>query len=513
MAYDLPKTPRGHRAELAIIVAPYFDLWFACRIIEHLKPRRIRFVVDDGARDEDIRDLIKACGAGDVKVALGRAAGIVHLKAYYVEFLKPKAAGACKRLFIFGSANATEAAFGGSVNAELFAEAKLSSTADAELIRYLKSISDAVEGGRGGAIAATTARASRNVPALFLPAFEVRVVGPPPGLDAWLQRGRLAAKYRDAQQFMAVAVTLKKALPPGTIAEQFQTQGLIQQGAHNVVRYRYVPQAASSDENGDESVPQWKARFCVWTHLGDWLSEECYEQKHELMVSNAKPAREAAISDLLKHRQDHAWKSERKQLFLRAIEGVWQALLSTNVSPHEYLRGGARGIDQSHYGALFDRKLSADLVLAQDSSFYRRYINGYEFPDVPRFRQDALAWQEFVRSFCESVAVEAGKRSTRSLITRVIRKAVQPADLSEMSPDQIRDTLRASWNGDKVGNRVDARYSDGDYYPGRITAIVTKLDRSYFKIKYDDGDVGQVGTDGIRSVRYYMTRYLEWDDL
>ncbi len=47
MAYDLPKTPRSHRAELAIIVAPYFDLWFARRIIEHLKPRRIRFVVDD----------------------------------------------------------------------------------------------------------------------------------------------------------------------------------------------------------------------------------------------------------------------------------------------------------------------------------------------------------------------------------------------------------------------------------------------------------------------------------
>src|SRR5579862_717332 len=113
MAYDLPKAPRGYRAELAIIVAPYFDLWFAGRVIERLKPRRIRFVVDDGARDGDIRDLIKACGAGDVKVALGRAAGIVHLKAYYVEFLKPKGGGPRKRLFIFGSANATEAAFGG----------------------------------------------------------------------------------------------------------------------------------------------------------------------------------------------------------------------------------------------------------------------------------------------------------------------------------------------------------------------------------------------------------------
>jgi hypothetical protein len=482
MAYNLPKLPPGYRADCALIVAPYFDLWFASRIVERLKPRRIRFVVDDGAHDEDIRKLIESCRDGDVRVALGRAGGIVHLKLYFIEFLKTKGGGIRKRLFIFGSANATEAAFGGAVNAELIAEAELSSKGDAEVIRYLTSISNAVENARGGLIQVVTTRPSRNLPALFLPAFEIRALGPPPGFDAWLQRGRLAAKYRDAQQFMVIAATLKKALPPGAIAEQFQAQGLIQQGAGNVVRYRYVPQAqaASEDENADESVPQWKARFCVWTHLGDWLSEECYEANHELMVSNAKPAREAAINALLSRREDSTWKRERKRFFIDAIDGVWRALLSTNVAPHEYLKGDGRGIDRNHYGQLFDRKLSADLVLAQDASFYRRYINGYEFPDVPRFRLDAPAWEEFVRSFCESVAVEGQKRGIRSLITKVVREAVKPSDLSELKPDEIRDKLRASWNGDSIGSRVAARYSDGEYYPGKITAVVRKSDRPFF---------------------------------
>ena len=513
--FNLPSPPTGYRADFALVVAPYFDLWFARRIVERLKPRRIRFVVDDGAHDDDIRELIRACGAGDVKVSLGRAAGIVHLKLYYIEFLKIKGNGPRKRSVIFGSANATEAAFSGTVNAELIAEAELSSKADSEFMSYLMRINNAVESSRGGLIQATKTHARSGLPRLFLPAFEVKPLGPAPGFDAWLQRGRLAAKYRDAQQFMAVAIILKKALPPGAVAEQFKALDFIQQGARNVVRYRYVPRARVVSEDGDEneSEPQWKARFCVWTHLGDWLSEECYEQKRALMVSNNKPAREAAICELRDHREDLTWKKERKELFVGAVEGVWQALLSTNVDPHEYLNGGRQSVDQHHYGTLFDRKLSADLALAQDSSFYHRYINGYEFPDVPRFRQDAPAWQEFVRSFCESIGVEAGKRGTRSLVTKVAREAVKPADLSALSADEVGDALRTSWNGDKIGSRVCARYSDGEYYPGTIANITRRKDRPLYKIEYDDGDENEVGANDIRSVGYYMIRYFDWDEL
>jgi len=229
------------------------------------------------------------------------------------------------------------------------------------------------------------------------------------------------------------------------------------------------------------------------------------------MVSKSKPERQVRIKELLDYRQDSAWKNERKRLFLNAMDGVWKALLSTNVSPSDYLKGHGQGIDHSHYGTQFDKKVSADLVLAQDASFHARYINGYEFPDVPRFRQDADAWQEFVRSFCESVAVEAGKKGTRSLITKVIRAAVEPSNLLELKPDEIRDKLRVSWNGDKVGDGVWAKYTNGYFYPGRITGIVSKSDGRYFTIKYDDGDDGEVRSDGIRSAGYDITRYFEED--
>jgi len=225
MAYNLPKPPPGYRTDCALIVAPYFDLWFASRIVEQLKPRRIRFVVDDGAHYEDITKLIEECGNGDVRVALGRAAGIVHLKLYYIEFLKTKGGGIRKRLFIFGSANATEAAFGGAVNAELIAEAELSSKDDAELIRYLTSISNAVESARGGLIQVVTTRPSRNLPALFLPAFEIRALGAPPGFDAWLQRGRFGSEISGCAAIHGDKGAAQKSLTAGRHRRTIQSRG------------------------------------------------------------------------------------------------------------------------------------------------------------------------------------------------------------------------------------------------------------------------------------------------
>ncbi|WP_219322622.1 hypothetical protein [Methylovirgula sp. HY1] len=142
----------------------------------------------------------------------------------------------------FGSANATQAAFGGAFNAELVAEAETSTEANAEILGYVARIANTVESASGGSIQAVATRPSGNLPALHLPAFDIKPVGPPPGVDAWLQRGRLVAKYRDAQHFMAIPVTLKNNLPTGDVEKQFQALGLIQQDASNVVRHRYVPQ-------------------------------------------------------------------------------------------------------------------------------------------------------------------------------------------------------------------------------------------------------------------------------
>ena len=137
MGYDLLNVPDGYKTELALIIAPYFDLQFAEKLIKKMKPRRLRFLLDDGASKEDVFGLREKCGAKKVKIALGAAVGIVHIKGFYLEFVKSSGRARRKRQFIFGSANATEAAFGEQMNAELIAYVDLSAGRDQELLVYL----------------------------------------------------------------------------------------------------------------------------------------------------------------------------------------------------------------------------------------------------------------------------------------------------------------------------------------------------------------------------------------
>ena len=71
MAPGLTKHPPRTTTSLLLVIAPYFDEWFIVQAVKELRPRKIRFLVDDGTRGEDIEVLHKKCGAADFKVALG----------------------------------------------------------------------------------------------------------------------------------------------------------------------------------------------------------------------------------------------------------------------------------------------------------------------------------------------------------------------------------------------------------------------------------------------------------
>jgi hypothetical protein len=271
MSYQLLKRPDGYETDLALVIAPYFDSRFVTTLVKNLAPHRIRFVIDDGVRSEDLEELRKSCGKrADIKIALGAALGLVHVKGYYIEFVKTDGRSRRKRRFLYGSANATEAAFGGIRNAELIAGVDLFAEQDKALLEYFQTLLAAIENG-AGAVGGGVYGPLGNSPTLYLPSFKVAAPGPAPGFDAWLQRGSLAAKYRDAQQFLKVSIALKKRLPQDVVAQTFADGGLIEAGERNVVRYAYIRDAPADDyveDMDDTSVPQWKARYCNWTHLG-----------------------------------------------------------------------------------------------------------------------------------------------------------------------------------------------------------------------------------------------------
>lgn len=451
MSYQLFEIPTGYETDLVLVVAPYYCEKFVKEIMGRLQPRKIRFVIDDGARVEEIEKLKKCCGDTDIRIALGGVSGLVHLKCFYIEFVKTEGREQRKRRFHFGSANATEAAFGGRTNAELIASVDLFSAADRNLIDYFSSVINAIETG-GGKVEGIECEALRNSPSLLLPTFNVKKLDHVPGFDSWLQRGNLVAKYREPHQFMTVAVTLKKSLPPGRIAKTFAFRQLIQQGDRNVLRFGYTEGQKVSEDDVEEVTPQWKAKYCVWTHLGDWVSDDCFRTFGKTMRSKSSQAREVKVQRLREHADDDVWKNARKQQFLETLEAVWRDLRNEGVDPSHYLDGLADGLADgpNHllYGTRFENKLAADILAACDQAFCDRYINGYEFPATPRFRQDTTAWENFALSWCESILLECAKASTSSLLAKLVFEFTESREFSleDRTAEDLLRFVRKYWN-------------------------------------------------------------------
>ncbi|MFD2233550.1 hypothetical protein [Phaeospirillum tilakii] len=447
MSYKLFEVPEGYETDVVLVMAPYFDRAFAKRIASDLAPKRIRFLVDDGSRQEDLDALRKSFPRdADVRIALGAAAGLVHLKGFYFEFVKVDGQRQNrKRKFLFGSANATEPAFSGRRNAELVADVDLTRGEDRALLDYLQTVVAAIEEEEGGAVPEST-HSLRNAPTLYLPKFTVTPMGPPPGFDAWLQRGLLVAKYKAAQQFLTVAVRLNAALPADMISTTFAGRRLLEPGERSVVRYPYVGNL-EPEEADEQAAHQWNARLGMWTHLGNWVSESCYRAHRKTMKSKTSSERQARIEMLRDNGDDPKWRADRQKEFLLALSGVWRDLKEQDINPGDFLDGDRRGVDRAQYAKRFDKKFESDLLMAKDEDFYERYVTGYEFPAVPHFRQDQRAWESFSLSWCTTVAVEASRPNTSSLLTRCIRDAFEARGevLADIPDKGILKWLRAEW--------------------------------------------------------------------
>lgn len=303
---------------------------------------------------------------------------------------------------------------------------------------------------------------------------------------------------------------LKKALSRGEVAEHFAVRGFVPQGAQRAVRHRYLGRNIERHGEEDVKVRQWKSKYCVWTHLGDWVSEECRRSRQDLMVSNAKSDRQKSIDDLISNANNSDWRRNKREIYLDGIDSVWSALEIVGVSAAEYFESTQKGVNVNHYGTQFDRKITADYLLAHDKSFRERYVNGYEFPNVPRFRQDAPAWQDFTWSWCESIAQEA-KRRSRSLVMKACREALEPERwLSEMTPEEICHELRVRWSSKNVGDKIWAVWpDDGWSYPGKLMRLSRRNGQLKYHIRYEDGT--EIVSDKIMTVGDYITGYFKGD--
>src|SRR3546814_594695 len=220
-------------------------------------------------------------------------------------------------------------------------------------------------------------------------------------LDLWIQRGRLISAFRPDQGVLRVHVNLRAELPAGDLERAVQTIGFeVPRRQRLSIPYVHI---RDSDDEGDDANSQWRSRLCVWTHLGDWCSEDCYIKHKALFRKAGYDARIESIEQL-KTLTGLSLRVDARNRFIERIGRLWVAL---GDQAGNYLASHDGELDQDTYLRSFEQRVDRDLELVTDPEFLARFINGCEVIDVPRFRMDIVGWRSFVESFASD------RKSTR----------------------------------------------------------------------------------------------------
>jgi hypothetical protein len=457
-SYDLFVRKAGWKPQAALIVSPYVEREFFQTVARDLRPKRLHVVIDDGCRREDLQtvsDAVAACGhrrPPALICKLGSASGLVHMKLFYI--LWRTSGGQAAHSLVFGSANATRQGFSGIDNAELVARSRLTASRHADAIRWCSRVIEATNGN-----VPVRVKAIRDVELargmhLRLPAITVgREVAGLSSFDLWVQRGRLLSAYRPDPTFLHVPVHLAKGLPQTELANLAIATGFTIRQTKRL-RYRYVAAQVDGDEDEDDligpeeqEVGNWRRKLFVWTHLGDWCSEGCFDAHQHELKRRGFEERVQALEQLEALRALPARRATRDR-FLGDLAKLWDRF--GDAAP-TLLRGGCE-LDLHFYGDLFDERVERDLELSEDLEFRDRFVRGFELVQVPRFRSDVAGWKEFVESLARQLVLDSTRGRSQSKLLKAVREAFKKVGTDERVLDdhkKLITALRDLWRHSK----------------------------------------------------------------
>jgi hypothetical protein len=290
---------------------------------------------------------------------------------------------------------------------------------------------------------------------LRLPAITVgREVAAISNFDLWIQRGYLLSSYRPDPSFLRVHVPLAKALPRAEQARLAVSAGF-EVPETKSVRHQYIDDGSSAEDPGDDGsveshdIGNWRRKLFTWTHLGEWCSEDCFVAHQTEFRRRNHEKREAAIGQLRGLRVDET-RAAARNVFLIKINMLWEAL--GDQAPH--ILRGRQEVDLRHYEKAFEERVERDLQLIGDEEFVSRYVAGFEFVQVPRFRNDVIGWRQFVDSLGRQLALDETRGRSQSKLLGAVRDAIDGSDEDQIAlrePQALIAFLRAVWQSDAGG--------------------------------------------------------------
>lgn len=419
------------------IISPYLSVSFFDKL-NTLNPKKVFITTDAGCSTNIIEDIKQKLASRLETVKYASCNGIVHAKCYLFHW-KNESTNKFRRLFLWGSCNATDGGF--ERNVEIFSWVKLSEIDQEQrqkMIDYFTKIR----------------RNNKSVDGVLIKIHDGISIELPDikfytenasTFDLWIQRGRLCHKFPNDQSFRHLKITLlNKLLPQNDLSNELSKNNL-EINQQTTISYDYLRHKMNILEDtasDDKFTSTWKSRYFIDTTYGLWTSEDCFNKNNSGFhkIDSLKRKDEIAMVVNATPSQRDKWSKE----FLDILISIDKSIPDSSQYFH-YTENKVLDIDK--YKKLFLNQLNRDYLRAQDSWFKKGYISGYEFPEVPPIREFGSNWNELISSFSSSLFFEINKRGTRSWLAQTIRDYTD-INTSDNSDDLLKE-LRNFWDNHK----------------------------------------------------------------
>lgn len=395
------------------MLSPYLsDTFF--NELKKLKPKKVFILSDAGCSDDLIDSIKQSLGRqlGDIKLA--QCAGIVHAKCYLFHW-QNKDTKRYKRLLLWGSCNATDGGF--NKNAEIFSWlllSKMGSSQRREVISYFSELfSEDVLVVDGHEIVND---------GLTIKFPEIKIYNKEEiTFDLWLQKGRLCHPFPYDPNFRHLKIQLKSKISPEDELSVALSKNGIGINQKTVIAYDYLRQNDSNNievedvDEDDDCTKNWKSKYFIDTVYGYWTSEDCFKEKGATFYRQDAPTKTTEIETISNA------KDTEKEKWIEEFVAKLQAICSSLKHPDNFFDYKNDKLDVDKYRDQFKSQLNRDVLRAKDPWFQHGYISGFAFPEIPPLREFKSNWDEFLKSFSDSLFFEVNKPHTRSKLAQAIR--------------------------------------------------------------------------------------------
>lgn len=427
---------RNYFLESVTIVSPYLSWSFIEELVDMYGDDdpdfKINFIIDQNcprSSIDEVRENITEEYMGSFRIS--RTSGLVHAKLYWFDFYRMvNNRKKHRKIFVFGSLNATKG--GWEKNSEVSAAVNLYSQGRVEEREQLNNyfieiLNNDDVAGQQVIIGDTTI----YLPAMRLEDFQEEE---PPSddisFDNWLQKGILAHAYKN-ERFARFEVKL--LAPP---------QGNINVPGWDIQETRTISYGYTDVLDVGGRGEQWRSRYFIDTIYGSWSSFDCYSDYGDDFVRGGSETRAGHLEYIKKI----GVEVQIQNVVTNCMNALQDLFQNEQIEP--LLRKTADGVvDIDYYRHNCLQQIEKHIRKANDPVFEERYVNGFEFNELPPLLECEALLREFLESLFETMLYgirSRGDQNPMGLFARVVKDALE-LDGDEEWQDVYNDVVEL-WN-------------------------------------------------------------------